>query len=348
MLVGAKASREESKTDMKFLDKIEPLLLLAAVGLGVSLSGFSWISSPASWLVSAFLACMLFGLFWEAPLKDIKDSFRNVKFTATTLAINFLWTPFFAWILMGAFLSDAPYLALGFLLLMVTPCTDWYLVFTGIAKGNVPLSTALLPVNLIVQVALLPVYILVYSGIRGDVSMLLLVKSAALTLVAPFAAAKLVKRALRKYRRPTEAMEMLFLKRQFLWLWLAVAAMFASERIFNAGYMGVFISITVPVAVFFAATFLIARVVAKAMGFNAPDSASLTFTALARNSPLSLAFAQRAFPENREVLLPLVIGPLLELPILALAAQAVLLLAARAPGTDGTKGANRSKEEEEE
>jgi hypothetical protein len=30
-------------------------------------------------------------------------------------------------------------------MLMVTPCTDWYLIFTGIAKGNVALSTAILP-----------------------------------------------------------------------------------------------------------------------------------------------------------------------------------------------------------
>ncbi|MDR1080430.1 MAG: bile acid:sodium symporter [Deltaproteobacteria bacterium] len=315
---------------MKFLDKIEPLLLLAAVGLGVALSSLSWISAPAAWLVSAFLACMLFGLFWEAPLKDIRDSFRNVSFTFTSLALNFLWTPFFAWILMGVFMGDAPYLALGLLLLLVTPCTDWYLVFTGMARGNVPLSTALLPVNLIVQVALLPVYILVYSGVRGDVSMFLLGKSAFVTLVVPFAAAKLTKRALRNRPAATGVMERVFARRQFVWLWLAVAAMFASERIFSAGYMDIFVKIAVPVVAYFAVTFFIARWTAKAMRFSAPDSVSLTFTALARNSPLALAFAQRAFPENREVLLPLVIGPLLELPILALTAQIVILLGARA------------------
>jgi ACR3 family arsenite efflux pump ArsB len=315
---------------MKFLDKIEPLLLLAAVGLGVALSGLPWAS--ASWLVSVFLACMLFGLFWEAPLKDIGNSFRNVKFTFTALALNFIWTPFFAWILMGVFIADSPYLALGFLLLMVTPCTDWYLVFTGIAKGNVPLSTALLPVNLMVQVALLPVFILVYSGVRGDVSMFLLGRSAFLTLVAPFAAAKLFKLALRKCPAGTRVMEQLFAKRQFVWLWLAVAAMFASEKIFTGGYMDIFVTIAVPTVVFFAATFFIARGTGRAMGFDAPDSVSLTFTALARNSPLSLAFAQKAFPGNREVLLPLIIGPLLELPILALIAQAVILLAARTSG----------------
>ncbi|MDR1041866.1 MAG: bile acid:sodium symporter [Deltaproteobacteria bacterium] len=317
---------------MKFLDKIEPLLLLAAVALGVAFSGFPRAAAAASPLVSIFLACMLFGLFWEAPLKDIGKSFRNVKFTFTSLALNFIWTPLFAWILMGIFLHDSPYLALGLLLLLVTPCTDWYLVFTAMAKGNVPLSTALLPVNLTVQVALLPVYILAYSGVRGDVSVLLLAKSAVTTLVVPFALAKGLKWLLRRRKRATGALEALFAKRQFVWLWLAVAAMFASERIFTQGYLGVFLKIAVPVLAFFAVTFPIARAAARIMRFDGPDSVSLAFTVLARNSPLSLAFAQRAFPENREVLLPLVIGPLLELPVLALIAQIVLFLGYRRPG----------------
>jgi ACR3 family arsenite efflux pump ArsB len=50
--------------------------------------------------------------------------------------------------------TDKPFIALwvGFLMLMVTPCTDWYLVFTAVAKGNLALSTALLPVPLVLVV----------------------------------------------------------------------------------------------------------------------------------------------------------------------------------------------------
>ncbi|MDR3152820.1 MAG: bile acid:sodium symporter [Deltaproteobacteria bacterium] len=317
---------------MKFLDKIEPLLLLAAVAAGLALSGLPSFSAPAARLVTVFLACMLFGLFWEAPLKDIKSGFRNVRFTAAALAINFLWSPLFAWILMGVFLGDSPFLALGLLLLLVTPCTDWYLVFTGMSKGNVPLSASILPVNLLVQVALLPVYIYAFSGVRGDVSMALLARSAALALVVPFVLAKAAKRALRAFAGPTRVMELLFAKRQFLWLWLAIACMFASERIISPDRIGALASVAAPVLAFFAATFLLARAASRAMGFGFPDSVSLTFTALARNSPLSLAFAQRAFPGNSEVFLPLVVGPLLELPILALTAQLLLFMGARAAG----------------
>ncbi|HIH69628.1 hypothetical protein [Methermicoccus shengliensis] len=34
---------------------------------------------------------------------------------------------------------------LGLIMLLVTPCTDWYLVFTGVARGDVPFCLTLLP-----------------------------------------------------------------------------------------------------------------------------------------------------------------------------------------------------------
>jgi len=49
-------------------------------------------------------------------------------------------------------------------------------------------------------------------------------------------------------------------------------------------------------------------------------------TTLARNSPIVLAIAMTAFPEEPLIALTLVIGPLLELPILAMITQMLLLV----------------------
>jgi ACR3 family arsenite efflux pump ArsB len=309
---------------MKFLDKIEPLLLLIAVGFGLLLERIAVISSLAQVFISPFLTFMLLGLFWDVPLKDIRKSFLNRKFTLTTVLINFVWVPIFGWTLVGIFMDNNPMIGLGFILLLVTPCTDWYLVFTGMAKGNITISIALLPVNLILQVILLPVYILILSGTKVDIDMFLLAKSLALTLLVPFFAAKLLKYLFKNLEKATNLMENLFSKRQFVWLWLSILAMFASENIFRAGYLKIFIIILVPTIIFFIVNFILGRLISIALAFSFPDSVSLCFTTLARNSPLSLAFAQRAFPEDRQVLLPLIIGPLLELPILALIAQLIL------------------------
>ncbi|MDR2200408.1 MAG: bile acid:sodium symporter [Deltaproteobacteria bacterium] len=321
---------------MKFLDKIEPLLLLSAVAAGLALGASSAARSLSGAFVSPFLTFMLLGLFWEVPLKDISKSFQNVKFTFTSFCVNFIWTPFFAWLLSKVFLGSESALALGFILLMVTPCTDWYLVFTGMAKGNLNLSVALLPFNLVVQVILLPVYILILGGSAGWTDPFLLLKSVILVLLAPFLAAKLVKRLLRNKERERGLMETLFAKRQFFWLWMAICAMFASEKIIDKNNLPVFLLLLIPVVFFFTATFILSKNIGRVLNFDSPDTVSLIFTTLARNSPLALAFAQKAFPGESRILLPLIIGPLVELPILALTAQMIIMAARKKSATEPT------------
>jgi ACR3 family arsenite efflux pump ArsB len=197
------------------------------------------------------------------------------------------------------------------------------------ARGNLPLSVSLLPINLIAQVALLPLYILILSGTKVDPDPAMLLKSLSLTLFLPFFTAKLLKYLWRNSEKPTKLMETVFAKRQFVWLWLSILMMFASEDIFKEGYLDIFLIILIPTVIFFFVTFVLIRVVSHALRFPFKDSVSLSFTTLARNSPLALAFAQRAFPEDRRILLPLIIGPLLELPILALIAQFIVIFLAK-------------------
>ncbi|MEC3605392.1 arsenic resistance protein, partial [Bacillus cereus] len=53
---------------------------------------------------------------------------------------------------------------------------------------------------------------------------------------------------------------------------------------------------------------------------------SLSLTTLARNSPVALAIAVTAFPDEPLIALALVIGPLIELPVLAFVSQVLLLI----------------------
>ena len=52
--------------------------------------------------------------------------------------------------------------------------------------------------------------------------------------------------------------------------------------------------------------------------FSPEDIIALNFVTLARNSPLSLAIAVATFPNRPLISLALVIGPLIELPILSI------------------------------
>ncbi|MCL2509590.1 MAG: arsenic resistance protein, partial [Methanomassiliicoccaceae archaeon] len=86
----------------------------------------------------------------------------------------------------------------------------------------------------------------------------------------------------------------------------------------------ILLQMLVPLLIFFTLNFAISRFVGKALGFSFDDTTSLTFTVMARNSPLALAIAVAAFPASPLIALALVVGPLIELPVLSLASAAVL------------------------
>ncbi len=152
---------------MKTIEKLYSLLIFLAVLIGISIGQFEMIANHAEMFIMPLLIAMLYITFLQIPINVVKKAFKNVRFTFLSIVINFVWTPIFAWILALLFLNEYPALYIVFLMLMVTPCTDWYLIFTGLTKGNTALATAILPINLLLQVILLPVYLFLFGGTTG-------------------------------------------------------------------------------------------------------------------------------------------------------------------------------------
>lgn len=172
------------------------------------------------------------------------------------------------------------------------------------------------------QVILLPVYLMVFFGASGNVELRSLVESIILVLLVPFAAALLARKVADNKRKNAVSGIIAFLeKSQVLFLALAVVAMFASEGKNLVGNPDVIISLLIPVLVFFASTFLMTQLLGRILQFNYADRVSLTLTSMARNSPIALAIAVAAFPSQPLIALSLVIGPLIELPVLVLTVQ---------------------------
>jgi ACR3 family arsenite efflux pump ArsB len=267
---------------------------------------------------------MLWSVFVHVPLRRMGGAFRDLRFTAWSLGINFLWIPLFAYALGWVFLRDRPDLWVGLIMLLVTPCTDWYLVFTNLAGGNVRLSTALLPWHLVLQLLLLPIYLLLFAGALVRIGYGVVVKGVVLVLAVPLALAwafRCVAEAVRGRAWLTEKVLPRVADAQLPFLMLAIAAMFASEGAVLLNNPLVIVRLLVPLLLFFVTTVLLAVSLSRRVGFGYPECASLCFATLARNSPVALAIAVVAFPERPLVALALVVGPLIELPVLAVVAQ---------------------------
>ena len=257
---------------------------------------------------------MLYGLFLEVPLGELKDSFKNVKFTSTSLIINFIWTPLFGYFLGSLFLKGNVDILIGFFMLILTPCTDWYLVFTKMAKGNLPLSLSILPINLVLQIILLPVYLILFFSSGNTMDYTQLMYSLIIVIVIPFTAAQIVKFLLHK--ELNEKAANLFSSLQIWFLSLAVFCIFASQGELLFENLDSVLTIFVPLILFFIANAIIDLLVSEKINFNYSEYASLTMTTLARNSPLALAIAINSFPGHELISIALVIGPLIELPVL--------------------------------
>lgn len=312
---------------MENVNKFQSVIIVGMVLLGVLLGQINFIQAYSEYLIMPSLTIMLFLVFIQVPLKEIGSSFKNMKFTLTSIIINFIWTQIIVFVLGKLLLNNNPELLIGFVMLMVTPCTDWYLIFTGMAKGNVALGSSILPLNLILQLILLPVYILLIGGASVNIDMLSLGRGVVFSLMIPLLCSILARKFIINKKCDKTFEEKLMNKAcnyQGYFLNIAIIAMFASQGKILLDNLQVVLILLIPVLLYFIINFIIGRLVGKAIKLNYQDSVSLSLTTLARNSPIALAIAVAAFPDRPLISLALIIGPLIELPILFLISKILL------------------------
>ena len=136
------------------------LTILAGIALGSYAPGLSGPFEAVLWPV---LGLLLYTTFTQVPLTHLPEAFRDRRFMGAVLIGNFLLIPVAVWGLL-IFLPNDPTIRLGVLLVLLVPCTDWYITFTHLAGGDTRRAIAATPVNLLVQLCLLPAYLWLFMG----------------------------------------------------------------------------------------------------------------------------------------------------------------------------------------
>jgi ACR3 family arsenite efflux pump ArsB len=306
---------------MGIMTKLQPVFIIFSAFLGILIGKINInIEHNAGNFIEIFLMIMLFFTFLGIDIKEISKSFTNLKFSITALIINFLWTPAFSFILSKVFFPGQIDLQIGFIMLMVTPCTDWYLIFTGLANGNVTLGSSVLPLNLILQIILLPLYLFVFMGKTVSFDNKIIIQSIVFVLFIPLILANLIKIIINKIKFEKYFNKILEKNDgiQFALLCFAIISMFASQGSLLLENLIIFIKLLIPLLLFFVINFFLSFFIGKILKLPFQNIIPLIFTTSARNSPISLAIAIITFPLQPIISLVLVMGPLIELPILAI------------------------------
>jgi len=157
------------------------VLLAAVVGL-VAPS----MAQGLGTLVTPAIAVLMYAMFLQIPFLDLRQGLGNKRFMAALLLANFILIPLLVWALTRG-LADHPAILIGALLVLLTPCIDYVVVFTHIGKGDSRLMLAATPVLLLLQLMLLPVYLGVMLGAQSRVVVAVgpFVEAFLLLIVAP-------------------------------------------------------------------------------------------------------------------------------------------------------------------
>lgn len=323
-------------TRLSTKDKEKPFILIGAVILGILIQRLVGKEIPELiYLTEIGVFFVIFAVMLPVEIKDVGRAFLKVKPTVIALLVNFIFIPAFSWTMGWLILKDYPDFWAGAILYTLTPCIGWYLIFTDIAKGNVPWGIALLPWNITLQVLLMPLYLYVLVGKVIPVELSTLIRSIVLFLVAPFFLSIIVQRFIikRKGRDYFFGPFKSAIGEVKLWaLVIVIISMFASQRSLGLSDFHKVSLLILFLITFFFVLFLLTLMIGKIFNLGYEDIVTMAFTTTARNSEAVIGVAVAAFPGKPLVYLAIILGPVVELPMLLFLARILLGLRERFAG----------------
>lgn len=174
------------------------LVAIAAAGvIGLTVPGAHHLETA----IEPVLGLLLFATFLGVPFAAIGQSLRDGRFLAAVGVLNFVVVPLVVFGL-SRFVADEPALLFGVLLVLLTPCIDYVIVFAGLAGGASERLLAAAPLLMLAQILLLPLYLLLFIGPEGVavVEVGPFARAFLLLIVVPLAAAGLVQALGRRHR----------------------------------------------------------------------------------------------------------------------------------------------------
>ncbi|WP_432151499.1 arsenic resistance protein [Streptomyces sp. bgisy029] len=146
------------------MERHQVAVYLAAMALGALLGLAVPSAGPGlERLINPVLGALLFVTFLQVPAAELLRSLRDGRFVAAALVVNFLVVPLVV-AAMFTFLPADRAVRLGVLLVLLCPCVDYVIVFSGLAGGSARRLLAATPVLLVAQMVLLPVFLYGFLG----------------------------------------------------------------------------------------------------------------------------------------------------------------------------------------
>ncbi|SEF11583.1 Arsenite efflux pump ArsB, ACR3 family [Arthrobacter alpinus] len=246
--------------------------------------------------INPILGLLLYATFLGIPFASIGKAAKDLRFMGTVMALNFVIVPVVVFGL-TRFIAGDQALLLGVLLVLLTPCIDYVIVFTGLAGGSSDRLLAAAPVLMLLQMLLLPLYLLLFVGpeVVSAIDPTPFIEALVVLIIIPLGAAALTQALARTHSAGRTMMTIM--QALMVPLMMGTLAVVVGSQITGVGKeLGSLLAVVPLYAAFLVVMVPLGMLAAKSARLDAPATLAVIFSGATRNSlvvlPLALALPE--------------------------------------------------------
>ncbi|OPZ82806.1 MAG: Sodium Bile acid symporter family protein [bacterium ADurb.Bin429] len=323
---------------LSWLDRLLPIWIFLAMGLGVLLGRIFPVIGPAldritvadvSLPIAIGLIWMMYPVLAKVRYESLGEFVGHGRLFGISLLFNWVIGPALMFTLAWLLLPDLPHYRTGLILVGLARCIAMVLVWNMLARGSNEIAAILVALNSVFQIFMYSVLGYLFLAVvprwfGGEsmvvqISMWQIAKSVLIFLGIPVVAGYLTRTTLVRWKGTTWYEHVFMAKlgpTALIGLLYTIVLMFSmqGEKIVELPLD--VLRIALPLLAYFLLMWGIAFFVTRAMGFRYRDVTSVAFTAAGNNFELAIAVAVGIFGIASGEALAAVVGPLIEVPAL--------------------------------
>ncbi|MGF3055355.1 arsenic resistance protein [Microbacterium sp. YY-01] len=279
---------------VEWMERYQVPLYLAALAAGAGIGLLvPEVAHPAELAINPVLGLLLYSTFLGVPFTQMRQAFYDWRFVATVMGVNFVVVPIVVWVLSRIVAHDQV-LLVGVLFVLLTPCVDYVIVFTGLAGGAKDRLLAAAPLLMLAQMLLLPLYLWLFIGAEfvASVDLAPFIEAFVLLIVVPLVAAGLTQFAAARTRWGVVLQEAVLGAMSPLMM-LTLAVVVASQIVAVGTRIGSLLLAVIVYVLFAAVMIPMGTAAGRAAKLDASGRRAIVFSGATRNSlvilPLVLA-----------------------------------------------------------
>jgi len=300
--------------------KFLPIWVAISISLALIIGYFYPEISKLKPLIPFFLFVMLYPMMINLKIEDVVKAAKSPKIISIALLMNFLLAPLlgalWAFILLR---NTDPYLATGFILKIVVPCSGMVAAWTGYARGKVETALIIVALSLLLAIPLVPFWMWLLARIYVSIDPFMILQKIFFIIILPLVAGSITRKMLirkigmEKYRKISPDFPAVSTLGMLIMIFTIISTQ-ARTIIPNFHYVSL---VLLGIATLYPLNFLLVIFISKALRIGFGDCMALGYSVTAKNHAITIGIAVTAFHGTLAVL-PAAVAPLLQMPIMLL------------------------------